>query len=117
MVAGIRGAMVIAAGTIRYSFWKFLIADGLGAIVSGGLFIALGYWAGRQLGDLESLELKIQHYERYVIIGLAAVVVLIVLWVWLKKKLPRPIIEQAMQKAVETAEQVKPVTAVENQAV
>jgi membrane protein DedA with SNARE-associated domain len=42
LFAGIRGAMVIAAGTIRFNIVRFLIADGLAACVSGGLFIALG---------------------------------------------------------------------------
>ena len=42
MLAGIRGMMVVAAGTIRYNFVKFIIADGLGAIVSGGSFLMLG---------------------------------------------------------------------------
>ncbi len=31
LFAGIRGAMVVAAGTIRFNFFKFLIADGLAA--------------------------------------------------------------------------------------
>src|SRR3990170_6093443 len=47
MFAGVRGAMVVAAGTIRFNFVKFVIADGIAAIISGGLFVALGYWAGR----------------------------------------------------------------------
>src|SRR5689334_12695210 len=42
MFAGVRGAMVIAAGAIRFNFLKFIIADGLAAIVSGGLFVFLG---------------------------------------------------------------------------
>src|SRR5439155_23278469 len=46
MFAGIRGAMVVAAGAIRFNFVKFLIADGMAAIVSGGLFIWLGHWLG-----------------------------------------------------------------------
>jgi membrane protein DedA with SNARE-associated domain len=38
--------MVVTAGTSRFKFIKFLIADGLGAIVSGGLFLWLGYRVG-----------------------------------------------------------------------
>src|SRR5690349_14848878 len=49
MIAGIRGAMVVAAGALRFNFWKFLITDGLAAIISGGLFVALGYWLGSNL--------------------------------------------------------------------
>ena len=44
---GIRGAMVVAAGTSRLKFIKFIIADGLAAIVSGGMFMYLGYWGGK----------------------------------------------------------------------
>lgn len=52
MFAGIRGAMVVVAGAIRFTFWKFLLADGLAAIVSGGLFLALGYLFGRNMDAL-----------------------------------------------------------------
>src|SRR5690349_13274385 len=44
LFAGIRGAMVVAAGATKFNFWKFLIADGLAAVVSGGLFMILGHW-------------------------------------------------------------------------
>jgi membrane protein DedA with SNARE-associated domain len=43
LLAGIRGVMVVSAGTIRYNFAKFIVADGLAAIVSGGLFLFLGW--------------------------------------------------------------------------
>src|SRR6185295_8194881 len=42
LFAGIRGAMVVAAGAIRYNFWKFLIADGLAALISGGIWVWIG---------------------------------------------------------------------------
>ena len=48
LVAGIRGAMVVAAGAIRYNFTKFIITDGLAAVVSGGFFIFVGHWLGSQ---------------------------------------------------------------------
>jgi membrane protein DedA with SNARE-associated domain len=51
MFAGVRGAMVIAAGAIRYNFWKFLIADGIAAIVSGGFFVFVGHWLGTRLSE------------------------------------------------------------------
>ena len=43
LLAGLRGVMVVTAGTIRYNFAKFVIADGLAAMVSGGLFMFLGW--------------------------------------------------------------------------
>ena len=89
MFAGIRGAMVVAAGTIRFSFIPFIIADALAAIVSGGLFMSLGYWAGTKLGDLEALRDKIEHYERYVLSGLILLIIAFGLWKWLRPK-PAP---------------------------
>ena len=56
LFAGVRGAVVIAAGTVRFNFVKFLIADGLAAIVSGGAFLLLGHWVGKNLGDLDQLQ-------------------------------------------------------------
>src|SRR3954466_14225936 len=41
LIAGVRGAMVVAAGIIRYNFVTFIIADGLAAFVSGGLWVWL----------------------------------------------------------------------------
>jgi membrane protein DedA with SNARE-associated domain len=49
LFAGIRGAMVVAAGTIKFNFIKFLIADGAAAVVSGGLFLFLGIEFGQNL--------------------------------------------------------------------
>ena len=91
LFAGVRGAMVVASGTIRYNFVLFIIADGLAAVVSGGLFISLGYWAGTKLGDLESLRDKIEHYERYVLGGLILLIILLVIWNWPKSKPPEPL--------------------------
>jgi membrane protein DedA with SNARE-associated domain len=52
LFAGIRGAMVVAAGVSRFKFAKFIVADGLAAIVSGGMFLGLGYWFGSNMGKL-----------------------------------------------------------------
>jgi len=104
MFAGIRGAMVIAAGATRYHFIKFLIADGLGAIVSGGLFLALGYWAGKKLGDLNELRAKIQHYEHYVLAGLIVAAVLLMLYFWWRARRRKTLAEatvEAVQRKIE----------------
>jgi membrane protein DedA with SNARE-associated domain len=59
LFAGVRGAMVVAAGTIRFNFIKFLIADGLAAVVSGGLFV----WLGIKFGEnLTYIQHKIHRY-------------------------------------------------------
>ena len=78
LFAGVRGAVVIAAGAVRFSFIKFLIADGLAAIVSGGAFLLLGHWVGKNLGDLKQLEAartKMAPYEHWALLLVAVLAI------------------------------------------
>ncbi len=86
MLAGIRGAMVVAAGAIRFNFVRFVIADGLAAIVSGGLFLFLGHLAGKKLGTIEQMRAKVQHYEYWVFAALGVVVALTIAFTWWRKR-------------------------------
>lgn len=108
MFAGIRGAMVIAAGATRYSRVKFVLADGVAALVSGGVFVALGYWVGEHLGTLEQLEKfrqeKIAGVEHWVLAGIGAVVVGLIAYVWFRHKTHERPSEALMEKAVEHVE-------------
>ena len=88
MIAGVRGAMVIAAGAIRFNFIKFIIADGLAAVVSGGLFVWLGYLAGKHFGSVSDVRARIKHYEHYVVIGLILLAIAAAAYfVWRHKRL------------------------------
>jgi membrane protein DedA with SNARE-associated domain len=83
VIAGIRGAMVVAAGATRYRFLKFIIADGLAAIVSGGMFMALGYWFGSNLDEMK----RRGHELTGIIIGIAIVAaILLGIYIWWRKK-------------------------------
>src|SRR5205809_185550 len=84
------GLLFAAAGTIRYNFVKFIIADGLGAIVSGGCFLLLGYWAGKAFGDLNALRAKIQHWEHWIFGGIILVVAILIGVAWYRKKQHKP---------------------------
>lgn len=81
MFAGIRGAMVITAGISRFNFTKFIIADGLAAIVSGGLFMLLGHWVGDKLND------EVFHkFKHWFVIGAVALAVLVVAYIVWKRR-------------------------------
>lgn len=83
LFAGIRGAMVVAAGTIRFSFIKFVIADGLAAVVSGGLFI----WLGMKFGqNLHYIETKIHRYGEWVFWGVVLIALGIAFYYWWKRR-------------------------------
>lgn len=106
MVAGIRGAMVIAAGVLRYNFAKFIIADGLAAIVSGGFFVYLGWLAGRYLGSIGEMREKIKSYEHYVVLGFLLIVALVVLYVVWRRRKHTTLSEVAVNKVEKIAHKV-----------
>jgi len=88
MFAGVRAAMVVAAGAIRYNFLAFIIADGIGAIVSGGLFLWLGWFLGTKLQ--QNMD-NINHYKREVGMAIGALVILAIaffIWRHRRKSLP-----------------------------
>jgi len=86
MFAGIRGAMVVVAGATRFTFWKFIIADSLAAIVSGGLFLYLGFVFSRRLRDLNE---HVHQAKRWILIGCILLVIAVVVFVWIKNAMKR----------------------------
>lgn len=86
MFAGIRGAMVVVAGAIRFTFWKFLIADGLAAVVSGGLFLALGYLFGR---NMQALRQKVDEGKKYTLLAVLVIAAGVGIWIWLRQRKKR----------------------------
>jgi membrane protein DedA with SNARE-associated domain len=105
LFAGVRGAMVIAAGVVRFNFIKFVIADGLAALVSGGLFVYLGWLAGRTLGSLADIRKKIEHYEFYVGLTLGVAVAATAVYFWWRHKRHTTLAEAAFEKVVAPAVQ------------
>jgi membrane protein DedA with SNARE-associated domain len=103
LFAGIRGAMVVAAGTIRFNFIKFIIADGLAALVSGGLFVGLGYYLGKKFEDPHKVWQQIEPYKTWVMIGLAFVIALFILYLWWRGKRHIGISDIALQKVERAA--------------
>jgi membrane protein DedA with SNARE-associated domain len=83
LFAGIRGAMVVAAGTIRFNFVKFFIADGLAALVSGGLFVWLGIKFGQ---NLDYIQAKTHKYGTWIFWGVVLLVVSFICVHFLKRK-------------------------------
>lgn len=99
MFAGVRGAMVVAAGVTRYNFWKFLITDGIAAIISGGFFVFIGHLLGANL-SAES----VKEYKNYFIVGALVLAVVGVGWVLWRKKRAVERVEKVAHKAEHLAE-------------
>jgi membrane protein YqaA with SNARE-associated domain len=60
LVPGIRSPLFLTAGTMRLPLPRFLLADGIGAVVGNSLFFFLGYWMGDSfkslVGEAEKLK-------------------------------------------------------------
>lgn len=104
LLTGVRGAMVVAAGTIRYSFLKFIIADGLAALVSGGLFIAAGYWGGRKIGDPIETMRRIKPYWEWVTSGIIIAVLLLIAYLWWRHRRHKSLGDIVAERAERTME-------------
>lgn len=100
LFAGIRGAMVITAGTIKFNFFVFVIADSLAAIVSGGLFMLLGWWLGENLTN-ENIE-KYKHYFTAGAIILATVFLVYIIY---RIRKHRTLTEAVAEKVIEKQKQ------------
>lgn len=108
MVAGIRGAMVVAAGAIRFNFIKFVIADGLAALISGGLFVLLGYWLGLKLGNFENAVKTVKPYLEWFVIGFILVVGGFILYRYLRHRGHKAVTDVALETTVAVAEKALP---------
>lgn len=101
---GVRGAVMVAAGAIRFNFYKFIITDGLVALVSGGAFVALGYYLGRKLDDVGDIVDRVKPYEHYIIAGFAVLVLVFVIYLWWRYKRHKTVSDVALDKVVDFAE-------------
>ena len=102
LFAGIRGAMVVAAGAIRYNFIKFVIADGIAALVSGGLFVLLGWWLGNNL----TAE-RIHRFKEWFFVGGVVLAVLFVGWIIWRKRHAQQVVEAEVKVVEKVAEVVE----------
>jgi len=64
---GLRAAMCITAGVTRFTFWKFLLADLAGALLSIPLFVWLGYWFASMIPKVKTYV----HLVQWILLGLA----------------------------------------------
>lgn len=109
LFAGIRGAMVVTAGTLKYNFLKFIIADGVAAIISGGLFMLLGHWIGRNLDDQ-----KIREFKHWFIAGAVVLACGVLIWIIWRRRTHSSIsekIEKALEHRIEKKREAEQVAA------
>lgn len=102
---GVRGAMVVAAGAVRFNFIKFIITDGLAALVSGGFFIFVGHWLGSSL----TAERRKEFTHWFIIIALVVLLGALA-WFFLRRKRDVERVEKGAAKVDQVAGTVAKVT-------
>lgn len=82
LVPGIRAPLFLTAGTMGLTLPRFLLADGIGAIVGNSFFFFLGFWFGDSVKTLiENAEERLKPILIIVAVGL---VVAYLLWHFLR---------------------------------
>jgi membrane protein DedA with SNARE-associated domain len=74
-IFGLRAQIFLAAGVVRMSPLKFLLADGLSAMVTMILMMGIGYIGGNSVQVLQKDISRIEHF------ALLAFVLLVVVWI------------------------------------
>lgn len=80
LVPGIRTSLFVSAGMMRIGFVRFLLVDGIGALLGGSLFFFLGYGVSKgivpetHLHRVEAAENWLLDHKVWLIAGVAAVV-------------------------------------------
>lgn len=68
---GVRAAMCMTAGATRFPYWRFLLADFAGALLSVPFFVLLGYWFAGMIPTLQAYVSGVQ----WIMLAAAVVVV------------------------------------------
>lgn len=76
-IMGVRLAAYFVAGRQRMPYWKFLLLDLAGALLSGPTSVAIGYYGGEHI---ENAFARVRQLNWYVLAGVAVLVVASVLW-------------------------------------
>lgn len=99
LFAGIRGAVVVSAGAIKYKLWKFVLVDSLAAIVSGGFFMVLGYYLAGKLNDPATIK-TIKEVKLGIFLGALLLTIIVVAFFWWRSKRPhRSLVDRMVDKA------------------
>lgn len=75
---GVRAVTYFTAGAIRLPFWKFLLFDGLAALVSAPLWVFLGYRYGHAIVD------EAKRWQGYFLLAIAVLGAGV--WFWRRRR-------------------------------
>jgi membrane protein DedA with SNARE-associated domain len=81
---GLRAPTYFTVGHSHFAYWKFLIYDGLAALVSAPLWVCLGFWFGDDIGRAAR---EAGRFSRTLLVAVLLVVaVLLGRWWWRRRR-------------------------------
>ena len=83
---GLRTPLFFATGSYHVPFWKFLLLDGLAAVISVPLWVYVGFLFG---ANLEELEIVIKKAQFGIYAALGSLILLFIAGYFVKKRLLR----------------------------
>lgn len=84
---GLRAPTYLTAGTLHYSAVRFLILDGLAALLSAPIFVWLGHWAwGRYAENIDTIRPLLMRAKVYIGLGAFAVIAVAALVFWWRSR-------------------------------
>jgi membrane protein DedA with SNARE-associated domain len=84
---GLRAPTYFTVGHSRLPFWEFVLFDGLAALVSAPLWVALGFWFG---DDIERAAREASRFGN-VVLGVVLVVVAVLAVRWWRRRRAAPV--------------------------
>jgi membrane protein DedA with SNARE-associated domain len=89
LVPGIRTTLFLTSGMMRLPMSRFILADGLGAILGNSLFFILGFLLGHQFAQLfEAIEQQVSAWKHILILILLVGVAGYLLYLFLRRPFP-----------------------------
>ena len=88
LIPGIRHLISLPAGLARMNYWKFLLYTTIGAGAWHAILASLG-WYLHAIVPEDQLESTITQYNQYIVGAILAIVVLAVVWFFIRKKIKK----------------------------
>ncbi|HET8723391.1 MAG TPA: DedA family protein [Anaeromyxobacteraceae bacterium] len=83
---GLRAPTYFTVGHSRVPFWEFLLFDGLAALLSAPLWVALGFWFG---DDIERAARAGSEFGSWILGGVLVIVAVLLARAWLRRRRER----------------------------
>jgi membrane protein DedA with SNARE-associated domain len=80
---GLRAPTYFTVGHSRLPYWEFVLFDGLAALVSAPLWVALGFWFG---DDIERAAREASRFGHVLLGGVLAVVAILAFRLWRRRR-------------------------------